>query len=332
MRAWLMDSMNGVVALRFGTVPDPRPGPGELLLKVRIAALNPADAFLALGLYPAKPAFPHILGRDGIGEVIAVGPGVNQIPVGQIVGILRCQVGVEAWGTLAEQVIVPMDSVAPVPHGWSLEEMAGAPLVYLTAWQALTQWADPAAPPPPSSVLVVTGASGGVGVATVQLGKSMRLITLALSRSATKRAKLHELGADYTFDPAEKTLTEAVKEAISPKQVDLVVDTVGGSLLMPAIKLLGYGGRVSVVGSSAGPVPQFNTASLFFRRIRIGGVAVGDYSASAARAAWDEIVRRLNQTGQRPQVDSIVSFEEVQQGFQRLKEGPMGKVLVRVAK
>jgi NADPH:quinone reductase len=73
MCAWLMDSMNGVAALEFGTVPDPRPGPGELLIKVRIAALNPADPFLAHSLYPAKPAFPHILGRDGIGEVTAIG-------------------------------------------------------------------------------------------------------------------------------------------------------------------------------------------------------------------------------------------------------------------
>lgn len=331
MRAWLMDSVNGVDALRFSTVPDPQPGHGELLLKVRIAALSPADAFLAQGLYPAKPAFPHILGRDGIGEVVAIGQGVDYVHVGQTVGILRCNVGVDVWGTLAEKVIVPMESVAPVPHGWSLEEMAGAPLVYLTAWQALTQWADPPAPPPPYSVLLVTGASGGVGVATVQLGKSIDLITLALSRSVEKRAKLHLLGVDYTFDPTERNLIQAVKAAISPKSVDLVVDMVGGSLLMPVINLLGYGGRVSVVGRSGGPVPEFNTGSLFFRRIRIGGVAVGDYSASAARTAWDEIVRRLNETGQRPQVDCIVPFEKIQQGFRRLKEGPMGKVLVRVA-
>lgn len=331
MRAWLMDSLKGVGALRLGKVPDPQPGPRDVLVKVRLAALNPADAFLAQGLYPAKPALPHILGRDGVGDVLAIGEEVEHVRVGETVGILRCTLGVQTWGTLAEKVIVPMDSVARVPDGWSLEEMAGAPLVYLTAWQALTQWADPPAPPSSVSVLLVTGASGGVGVATVQLGKSMELLVVALSRSLEKRAKLLTLGADHAFDPGDPGLTEAVRAALNPKTVDLVVDTVGGPLLPSVINLLGYGGRISVVGRSGGPVPQFNTASLLFRRLRIGGVSVGDYSAAAAQVAWHELVRRLVETGQRPQVDCIVPFQDLLGGFARLEEGPMGKVLVRVA-
>jgi NADPH2:quinone reductase len=209
--------------------------------------------------------------------------------------------------------------------------MAGAPLVYLTAWQALTQWSMPPAPPPAGGVLLVTGASGGVGVASVQLGKSMGLTVVALSRSEEKRAKLKRLGADVVCDPEDRNLVNDVKAAISPKRVDLVVDSVGGALLNPVIDLLGYGGRMSVVGRSGGIVPEFNTASLLFRRIRMGGVSAGDYSAQAAQAAWQGIVDRLNAVGQRPQVDSIVPFEEVRRGFTRLDEGPMGKVLVRVA-
>jgi NADPH:quinone reductase len=331
MRAWLMDSAKGVAALRFGEVPDPEPGPRDVLVKVRLAALNPADAFLAQGLYPAKPAVPHILGRDGVGDVLAIGPGVDHVQVGETVGILRCAAGVDTWGTLAEKVVVPMDSVTRVPNGWSLEEMAGAPLVYLTAWQALTQWADPPAPPSSVSVLLVTGASGGVGVATVQLGRSMELLIVALSRSAEKRSKLLSLGANYVFDPGERNLRDAVRTALHPKAVDLIVDMVGGPLLPPVIDLLGYGGRVSVVGRSGGPVPQFNTASLFFRRLRLGGVSVGDYSPAAAQTAWHEVIRRLVEIGQRPQVDRVVPFADVLQGFTRLEEGPMGKVLVRVA-
>lgn len=331
MRAWLMDSLEGVGALRLGEVADPQPVPGQVLLRVKIAALNPADAFLAQGLYPAHPPLPHILGRDGVGDVVAVGPGRSPVGVGETVGILRCDVGVGVWGTLAEKVVVPMDSVTRVPRGWSLEEMAGAPLVFLTAWQALTQWSDPPAPPPAGGVLLVTGASGGVGVASVQLGKSMGLTVVALSRSEEKRAKLKALGADVVCDPADRNLVNAVKAAISPKRVDLVVDSVGGALLTPVIALLGYGGRISVVGRSGGTVPEFNTASLFFRRIRMGGVSVGDYSAQAAQEAWQEIVDRLDAIGQRPQVDSIVPFEGVRRGFMRLGEGPMGKVLVRVA-
>ena len=128
MRAWLMDGYEGVEKLRFAEVADPEPGPGEVLLRVRYAALNPADAFLARGMYPAKPVFPHILGRDAVGEVVAAGPGVESPKVGDSVGILRCELGVNVRGTLAELVAAPAASVAPIPPGWSVEEMAGAPL------------------------------------------------------------------------------------------------------------------------------------------------------------------------------------------------------------
>jgi NADPH2:quinone reductase len=326
-----MDSYEGVDRLRLGEVADPQPGPAQVLLKVKFAALNPADAFLARAMYPATPSLPHILGRDGVGDVVAVGPGVEHVRVGETVGILRCQVGVEVWGTLAEKVVVSTDSVTRVPEGWSFEEMAGAPLVFLTAWQALTQWNDPPAPPPAGTVLLVTGASGGVGVASVLLGKSMDLTVVALSRSVEKGARLKTLGADLVCDPADQNLVKTVTAAISPKSVDLAIDSVGGALLTRVIALLGYGGRISVVGRSGGTVPEFNTASLLFRRNRMGGVSVGDDTAQQAHAAWKEIVGRLNAIRRRPIVDAIVPFEEVKRGFVRLAQGPMGKVLVRVA-
>ncbi|HWG97080.1 MAG TPA: zinc-binding alcohol dehydrogenase family protein [Nitrospira sp.] len=330
MRAWLMDSYDGVEQLRLSEAPEPQPGPAEVLLKVEYAALNPADAFLAQGLYPAKPTLPHILGRDGMGDVLQIGADVGNIRVGETVGILRCETGVETPGTLAEKVVVPSESLVRIPSGWSLEEMAGAPLVFLTAWQALTQWNDPPVPPLARSVLLVTGASGGVGVASVLLGKSLNLIVVALSRDARKRTKLKTLGADGVFDPEDKNLVKAISAAISPKKVDLAVDCVGGKLFPQVIALLGYGGKISVVGRSGGTAPEFNTATLLFRRIRIGGVSVGDYTAQAAQTAWKEIVDRLEMIGRRPLVDSIVSFEEVKKGFARLAQGPMGKVVVRV--
>lgn len=326
-----MESYDGVEKLRLGEVPDPKPGPAEVLLKVHYAALNPADAFLAQGRYPAKPALPHILGRDGVGEVEVLGSHVEDVCVGETFGILRCETGVESPGTLAEKVLVPTESLVRIPAGWSLEEMAGAPLVFLTAWQALTQWSDPPASPPKRSVLLVTGASGGVGVASVLLGKSMDLIVVALSRSAKKRARLKTLGANFVFDPADSNLTKTLTGAIRPKKVDLAIDSVGGELLPQVVALLGQNGRISVVGRSGGTVPEFNSATLLFRRIRIGGVSVGDYTAQAAHAAWKEIINRLNTIGQRPQVDTIVPFEDVKMGFMRLAQGPMGKVLVRVA-
>jgi NADPH2:quinone reductase len=208
--------------------------------------------------------------------------------------------------------------------------MAAAPLVFLTAWQALTQWTDPAAPPAPGSVLLVTGASGGVGVASVLLGKSMGLTVAALSRSSEKQARLRELGADFVFDPADPKLPKAILTAINPRRVDLVVDSVGGPGFAQVIAVLGDGGRISVVGRSGGAVPEFNTATLFFRRNRIGGVSVGTYTPEMAQAIWRELVARLDGAGRRPVIDHVFDFQDVKAAFARLAQGPMGKVLVRV--
>jgi NADPH2:quinone reductase len=294
------------------------------------SALNPADAFLAQAQYPAKPKLPHVLGRDGVGEVVAVGAGVEDVKVGETVGILRGDNGVETWGTLAEKTVVESSHVVPVPHGWSLEEVAGAPLVFLTAWQALTQWSDPPAPPPTGSVLLITGASGGVGSASVLLGKSMGLTVVGLSRSSQKGEQLKQLGADFVFDPSEKGLRKLVLAAIAPKRVDIAIDNVAGELFGEVVAMLGYRGRISLVGRSGGPVPEFNTGTLFFRRNRIGGVTVSDYTPAEAKANWNEIVVRLEALGKRPVVDGVFPFADIQKAFARLNQGPMGKVLVKV--
>jgi len=325
-----MDSYEGYEKLRLADVPDPTPARDQVVMRMIYSALNPADAFLAEAQYPAKPRLPHVLGRDGVGEVVAVGESVEGIKPGDILGILRGETGVEAWGTLAELTAVDASHTVPVPQGWSLEELAGAPLVFLTAWQAITQWSEPAAPPAAGNVLLVTGASGGVGSAAVLLGRSMGLTVVGLSRSAKKAEQLKQLGADFVFDPAARDLRKQVLAAIAPRRVDLAVDNVAGSLFNDVVAMLGYAGRISVVGRSGGPVPEFNTAALFFRRNRIGGVTVGDFSASAAKAAWNEVVARLDKLGRRPVVDQVFAFPDVKKAFARLGEGPMGKVLVKV--
>src|SRR5678816_1246458 len=132
MKAWLLDRIgDGIDQLRLAEVPDPAPGPDEVVLDVKFAALNPADRYLAEGMYPAKPTFPHILGRDGVGKVIAVGPGIAGAKIGDAVMILRGDTGVSRPGTLAEKVAVSVDNLVPVPPDWSIEEAACGTLVYL---------------------------------------------------------------------------------------------------------------------------------------------------------------------------------------------------------
>jgi NADPH2:quinone reductase len=326
MRAWLLDELTGIEHLRLADVTDPAPKSGEVILEFGYAGLNPADRYLAERQYPAKPPLPHILGRDGVGHVVELGTGVSAVRVGDKRSILRGDMGGSRWGTFAARVAVPVENLVETPADWSDQEAAGATLVYLTAYQALTQWG----PLPPSAVVLVTGASGGVGVASVQLASAMGYTVVALSRSAEKSSKLEQMGATATFDPSNPDWRQMVKEKLAPRRVDLAIDNIGGKLLPEVIDTLADGGRVSLVGRLAGPVPNFNTATMFFKRLRMGGVAVGAYTNAESRAAWQEVLRLLARTGARPVIDSTFPFNQLTQAFQRLAEGPMGKVLLRV--
>lgn len=325
MRAWCLPKQGSIDSLSIETVADPSPAPEEVVLDVHHAALNPADRYLAEGLYPAKPTFPHILGRDGVGVVSRVGDHVTDWKPGDKALLLRGEAGVSRPGTLAERITVPAACLEPVPAGWTDTQAAAAPLVSLTAHQALLQWGEL-----PPGVVLVSGASGGVGVATVQLARSLGHTVVALTRSRDKAARLLELGAAAAFDPADPEWRRQAKVFLSPRRVDLVVDTIGGELLPQLIDTLGMGGRVSLVGMLAGPVPQFNTASCFFRRILLGGVAVGSYTVEESRAAWHRVVALLHDVGQKPIIDSVWPMEQVPEAFARLAAGPMGKVVIDV--
>jgi NADPH:quinone reductase len=326
MRGWIIDKLEGLERLKLVELPDPAPAPGEVVLDVHYAALNPADYYLAQRQYPASPPLPHVLGRDGIGMVSAVGEGVTNFKVGDAALILRSEIGVSRQGTLAERVAVPVESLVSPPSSWTEQEGAAAPLVYLTAHQALTQWGEL----PPGSNVLVTGASGGVGVASTQLGVAMGHRMIALSRSAEKRVTLAKIGASVTLDPQDNDWHKTLKDQLKPRGVDLAIDNIGGELFPRVIDTLGMHGRVSVVGQLAGPVPKFATATLFFRRLRIGGVAVGTYTPPESQAAWAALLAVLERAGAKPIIDSVFPFEQIQEAFARLKQGPMGKVLVAV--
>lgn len=324
MKAWLLEDFSGLARLRLADLREPVPQAGEVVLDVHYAALNPADRYLAERLYPAQPPLPHILGRDGMGTVIKLGADVRGLRVGDRRALLRGQVGVNRPGTFAQRVAVPAQDLVEVPTEWSDAEAAGAALVHLTAYQALTMWG----PLPPQSVVLVTGASGGVGVATVELAHAMGHTAIALSRSEEKRRRLRELGATASLNPEDPQWRQAVKALLAPRRVDLAVDSIGGKLLPEVIETLGESGKVSLVGRLAGPVPSFNTATLFFRRLRLGGVAAGGYTNAESRDGWQQVVQLLARTGARPVVDRVFPFEQLLKAFEHLAQGPMGKVLL----
>ena len=325
MKAWLLREFTGLDQMQLAEAPDPRAASGEVVLRVHYTALNPADRYLAEGQYPAKPPLPHILGRDGNGTVIEVGAGVTQWRVGDVALVLRSEIGVTRPGTLAEKVAVPADVLTRMPPGWSEEQAAGAPLVYLTAWQALTQWPDL----PPRANVLVTGASGGVGVASIQLANAMGHRVIAMSRGDAKRDALLALGASAVLDPNDADWRKKCRDALSGARIDLAIDNIGGTLLSELLDVLGENARVALVGRLAGPVPSFNAASLFFRRIQMRGVFVGAYKPHEAQSAWQQVLSTLARTRATPLVDSVFPFEKVADAFERLRQGPLGKVLIK---
>ena len=330
MNAWLLDKpAAGIDSLRLASVPDPTPAPGEVLLRIQYAALNPADRYLAQGEYPAKPAYPHILGRDAIGTVVSTGPNVD--PTHHKPGdrrlLLRSEIGVSRPGTFAQLVSIPAESLVPLPKGWTDEQSAGAPLVYLTAYQALTIWENLT-----PGIVLITGASGGVGIASIHLAKALQHQVIALSRDPTKHDKLKEQGATHVIDPQQPDWPrKLVKETLAGRRINLAIDNIAGPLFNQVLDTLAEHGRISCVGRLAGPVPDFNTASLFFRRIKIGGVAVGAYTPTESRQAWNQILQLLAKTNAKPLADSTWPFDQLKQAFARLTKGPLGKILLKIS-
>src|SRR5438477_9607760 len=119
MKAWLLKDFAGLPALQLGDADDPTPAPGEAVLRVLYAGLNPADRYLAERQYPAKPKLPHILGRDGMGTVVQVGPGVREVRAGDRRALLRGEVGINLPGSFAERAAVPVQNLVEIPSGWS---------------------------------------------------------------------------------------------------------------------------------------------------------------------------------------------------------------------
>jgi len=153
---------------------------------------------------------------------------------------------------------------------------------------------------------------------------------VALSRSEEKQGRLKELGATFAFNPEDPPWRTEVKAALNSRGVNLAVDNIGGKLLPEVIDTMGELGRISLVGELAGPVPNFDTGTLFSRRLRLELWRWATYTPEETRTVWQELLSVMARSGARPIVDRAFPFEQLPQGFERLAEEPMGKVLVKV--
>ena len=326
MRAWRFHEFGDIANFKLEDVEAPAVGDGEALVKLEYASLNPADGLLVIGRYPGAGDLPLTVGRDGSGTIEKTGER-SRFKVGDKVIVLRSEIGITRQGTLAEFVAAPESVLAHLPKGWSMEEGAAAPLVYLTAWKALVVQAGLRK----DQTVMVTGASGGVGIASVQLAKALGAKVIALSRSVDKREQLVALGADVAIDDSADDLAAQVREASGGRGPDIIIENLSGERLDQHIGMANLNGRIMVIGLLAGPKAQINMGQVLFKQVRIEGVHVGKFVPAQAQEAWNRIVDTLDAADAKPLIDTIYPMEQVQEAFAQLGGGHMGKVLVNVA-
>jgi NADPH2:quinone reductase len=326
MKIWRFHEHGDLDNLKLEETTAPTPAAGEALVRMEYAALNPADAFVVRGLYPRSGPPPMAVGRDGSG-VIESAAADGRFAPGDRVIVLRSEIGVTRDGTLAENCAVPEASLAPLPNGWTMQEGAAGPLVFLTAWQALVATGELKI----GDTVLVNGASGGVGTATVMLAHAMGARVVAASRSAEKRARLIQLGADFVVDSTSPdAMEDEIKSALDGGRIDIVVENLGGAYLQSSVNVLTEGGRIGVVGLLGGFMSEISLGNLIHKRARIEGVAVGALTPPQAQNHWAKIVGYLDKTGARPVIDSVSPMTDIHAAFARLAMGPMGKVCIRV--
>lgn len=327
MRALLTNPPGGWSNTALTNIELQKPQSNQVLLKIHAVGLNPADNFLVEGQYPGGPKPPFIVGRDACGVVVQ-GDASGQWKPGDSVVVFQSSITDLEHGTLCEQQWVAAENLARKPVAWTDAEAAAAPLVFQTAWKALVDIGGLK----PGQVVVVTGASGGVGLASVQLARAYGATVVALSRSEEKQRRLLGAGANFVFDPADPQLKEQIFGQLKVKGVHLVVDNVGGPFLATAIHLLGIHGRVSVVGLLAGLEGTIPIPALLFKRASIHGVLVTDDAPEKARTAWNKIVELMDRTSCRPIVDEIFPFEKAPAAFEKLRGNVFGKVVIEISK
>ncbi len=273
MKALLSHSPGGPETLQLGDVPDPTPGPGELLLRVRACSINYPDVLIIEDKYQLKPPRPFAPGSEVAGEIEAVGEGVSGWKSGDRV------IAATGFGGLAEKVVIPVARAIPLPPERSFAEGSALLLTYATAIHALIDRGRLQA----GQTLLVLGAAGGVGIAAVEIGKALGARVIAAVSSEEKAQAAREAGADdaiiYPVGEVEpKALTQLFKDAVGAEGADVILDPVGGAYAESALRSIGWEGRYLVVGFPAG-IPRLPLNLTLLKSCDVCGVFWGAFAA-----------------------------------------------------
>jgi NADPH2:quinone reductase len=251
--------------MTFGEVPDPAPGPGEVLVRNRAAGVNFFDLLQIGGKYQGKPAFPFVPGGEFAGVVEAAGAGVTELAEGDRV------MGPPLTGGYAEKSLVKVQRALRIPEGMSFEQAAGFPIVYQTSWFALNERGKLQ----PGETLLVHAGASGVGVAAIEIGRAMGAHVLASAGTPEKRAFCQRHGAQAAIDYTQPDWFEEVKKLTNGRGADVIYDPVGGDVFDLSTKCIAPDGRLLVVGFASGRIPSLPANRLLLKNFSAVGVYWG---------------------------------------------------------
>jgi NADPH:quinone reductase-like Zn-dependent oxidoreductase len=316
----------GPDVLRYEDVPDPEPGPGEVLLELRAAGLNHLDVWVRKGL-PSVPK-PRILGADGAGVVAGLGDGVTGFAVGDRVvinpGIVHdgriTVIGEHTDGTYCELKAVPAKQLYPLAESLSFEEGAAFPLVFETAYRMLVTKASLRE----GEWVLVWGIGAGVATASLAIAKALGARVLATSTNDDKLERARELGADAVVR-TDADVVAAARELTDGAGMDVVVEHIGEATWKSSLQSVRAGGRVTVCGATSGPNPPAMLHRVFWKQLSILGSTMGTREDFAA-------VYGLVASGQaRPVIDRVYPIAEVAAAHDRLESGDqLGKIVLTI--
>lgn len=266
MKALLCTDLTGFENLRYTDVPAPELRPGSVRIRVHAAGLNFADTLITRGKYQVKVLPPFIPGMEAAGEVIEVAEDVD-VAVGTRVAVLLDN------GAYAEEIVVEAKRVVAIPDAMSFEEAAGFMVTYGTSHIGLRQRGQLQA----GEVLLVHGASGGVGLTAVEIGKQLGATVIATASTEEKLAITREYGADHTILSRSEDVGKQVKALTNGHGADVVYDPVGGRLFDESLHCIAWEGRILHIGFASGTIPQVPANHLLVKNCASIGVYWGAY-------------------------------------------------------